>query len=56
MSDWLGYLNLLSALVILPLWRYVRNMRLNELRHLEERLERIEEKLDQHLRWHSEKS
>ena len=56
----LGYINvILSAITmllmgcVLPLWRYVRQLRDNDMRHIEDRLERIEQKLDQHMVWHA---
>ena len=48
-------LDIVTAL-ILPFvffsWHQIRQTRLNEFRHLEERLMRIEEKLDEHINYH----
>lgn len=62
MNAWLPSVTLLLnifSVIVLPLvffvWRRLEQMRVNELRHLEERLERIERKLDEHLQFHLEK-
>ena len=54
--EWLRLTVEILSAVILPFvffnWRQIRQTRTNEFRHLEERLLRIEEKLDEHVRWH----
>lgn len=62
MNAWLPSVTLLLnifSVIVLPLvffvWRRLEQMRVNELHHLEERLERIERKLDEHLQFHLEK-
>lgn len=52
-------MNLIEGLAILGgfvgligLWLRLRHVRLNDLGHLDERLTRIEKKLDEHLLWH----
>lgn len=37
------------------LWRHIEKIRGNDLKHVDERLDRIEEKLDNHLQWHLDK-
>lgn len=58
--DWqpllIGALNLIVVSVILPLIRKVTRMQTNELRHLQESLDRIERRLDEHIAYHMEKS
>ena len=56
--EWLRLTVEILSAVILPFvffsWRQIRQTRRNEFRHLEERLLRIEEKLDEHIRFHLE--
>ena len=54
-------LNLFSAIILpITLWviralvRQAQAIRLNELRHIEERLVRLEAKMDEHFRYHLE--
>ena len=56
--DWsqiaIGAVNLLVVGVLVPLSRSVAKMRHNELTHLQESLDRIEKRLDEHLTYHLE--
>lgn len=51
----MGGLNLVVVGVVLPLARSVARMRANELRHVQESLDRLERKLDAHIEYHLEK-
>ena len=61
--DWVTLgLNLFSAIILpITLWviralvRQAQAIRLNELRHIEDRLVRLEAKMDQHLQFHVER-
>lgn len=57
--DWqpllIGALNLLVVAVVLPLARSVARMRVNELHHLQESLDRIERRLNEHIDYHMTK-
>ena len=54
--DWqallLGGLNLLVVAVLIPLSRSVTQLRANEVYHLQESLDRIEKRLDDHVTYH----
>ena len=54
--DWqalfLGGLNLLVVAVLIPLSRSVTQLRANEVHHLQESLDRIEKRLDEHVLYH----
>lgn len=48
----LGTVTFIVALIVIPLSRRLREMRTNDMAHLEQRLERIERLLDEHLMYH----
>lgn len=53
--DWQVLINLAGALVLPALffiWRQVAMVRANDLRHIQDAIDRVEKKLDTHLEWH----
>lgn len=57
--DWQTWINTASVVLglvitglILPVLKHLRRIRFNELKHVEDRLESIETKLDTHINWH----
>ena len=48
-------LNIIGVLVLPALffvWREMRRVRENDLKHIQDGLDRIEARLEEHLRWH----
>ena len=52
----LNILMFLGVVCLLPLVSHLRELRRNDIRHLMEAIQRIEDKLDTHLRWHLDHS
>ena len=47
-------LNFIALVWILPMRKHLLKLRENELLHVSDALERIENKLDAHIKWHLE--
>jgi len=43
---------MIASMFIVPLGTIVWRMRYNDMRHIQERLDRIEELLQTHIQWH----
>ena len=58
--DWFALAISFIGAILLPMvyriWRTVQTVRANDLAHIDARLESIERKIDQHIRWHAERS
>ena len=50
----ISVLGLLVFPALFFLWRTLRSVRENDLRHIESRLEIIERKIDTHIAWHAD--
>lgn len=58
MNKWFEPENVISVVLgiitvgLAPIFRFLWKIRYNELHHIQEQLNRIEQKLDNHLIWH----